>query len=226
MRQLFLIFLLTVCFIAKSQERDTIFLKRVLEDTPYHFYNAIYIDTTIKVGNRKTITDFGFSKYDSTTYFEQLKALKPLKKITGLPKGFPRKWILLYRYKDEYYTYVPSEAGENFQFEITDSTTIDYSMEGPQPSKVNNIKVLTARKTLILRNNYWKGKTVYINIIDKDKGIAIFTFSPTKYNKSGYKTLMVSVDKIHNFKTIINYCITDKVGEFEFDKIDFEALEK
>ena len=220
-----MIFSLIVCFTAKSQERDTIFLKRVLEDTPYHFYNAIYIDTTIKVGNRKSIIDFSFDNHDSTTYFRELETLKPLKKIAGLPKDFPRKWVLLYKYKDEYYTYVPSEAGENFKFEITDSTTIDYSMEGPQPSKVNNIKVLTARKILILRNNYWKGKTVDINIIDKDKGIAIFTFS-TKYNKSGYKTLMVSIDKIQNFKTIINYCKTDKVREFEFDKIDFEALEK
>jgi hypothetical protein len=37
---------------------------------------------------------------------------------------------------------------------------------------------------------------------------------------------MVSVDKAHKFRTIINYCETDKMSEFEFDEIDFKKLEQ
>lgn len=224
MRHLLLIFSLIICLTAKTQVKDTIFLKRILVDTPYHFYNAIYIDATYKLQDIKLITNFNFSNFDSTTYFKELQRLKPLKKITTVPNDFPKKWILLYKYKDEYYTYVPSEAGENYRFAIADSTTIDYTMEGPEPSKINKIARLKPTQITINRDNYWKGSTVKINIIDTAKGIAVFTFSPTKYNKSEHKLLMVSVDKARNFKTIINFCETDKVAEFDFDIIDFTKL--
>jgi len=226
MRHLLLILSLIICLTAKTQVKDTIFLKRILVDTPYHFYNAIYIDTTYRLQNRKLITNFSFSNYDSTTYFEELKNLKPLKKVNNLIRGFPKKWILLYKYKDDYYTYVPSEAGENYRFEITDSTTIDYTMEGPEPSKINKITRQTPTKIIIRRDNYWQGNIVKINILDRAKGIAVFTFSPTKYIKSEHKLLMVSVDKASNFKAIINFCETDKVAEFDFDKIDFSKLDQ
>jgi hypothetical protein len=209
-----------------KQSTDTIFLKRVLKDTPYHFYNAIYIDTTSFVNNEETITDFSFGHFDSTTYFDELKNLQPLKKNNHLPGGFSKRWILLYKYKNEYYTYVPSEKGERFWFEITDSTTVEYSMEGTEPSRINKITQLTPRKILINRDNMWQGKTVTINLIDPDRGIAIFTFGPTKYREDEYKFLMVSVDKAHKFRTIINYCETDKMPEFEFDEIDFKKLEQ
>lgn len=225
MRHLLTILALTICLIAKTQVRDTIFLKRILADTPYHFYNAIYIDIPYRLQNRKPVTNFNFNNFDSTTYFEELKNLKTLNKINNLTPDFPKKWILLYKYKDDYYTYVPSEAGENYKFEITDSTTIDYTMEGPEPSKINKLTRLTPTKIIINRVNRWQGNKVKINIIDTAKGIAVFTFSPTNYIKSEHKLLMVSVDKAGKFKTIINFCETDKVAEFNFDKIDFTKLE-
>ena len=78
----------------------------------------------------------------------------------------------------------------------------------------------------INRVNYWQGQKVKIDIVDKDKGIAVFTFSPTKFIAKAYKILMVDADKAHLFNTVINYCKTDKIEEFDFDKIDFIKLEK
>lgn len=204
---------------------DTIFLKRVLKDTPYHFYNAIYIDTTSFVKNRATISDFSFGHYDSATFFSELKNMQPLKKI-HLPDGFSRKWILLYQYKNEYYTYVSSEAGERYKFEITDSATIDYTMEGPIPGRINNITQLAPGQILINRDHPWLGKSVNIHVIDAERGITVFTVSDTKNNDPVLKLLMVSLDKAHKFRTIINYCETDKMPEFEFDEIDFKKLEQ
>jgi hypothetical protein len=224
MRYLILIFSLTICLTAKSQLRDTIFLRRIVADTPYHFYNAIYIDTINNQSRSNYLSDFSFNNFDSTRYFSELDGLKSIAKTKYNLKDFPRRWVLLYKYKGVYYTYVPSERGEMYRFEITDSTTIDYTMEGPEPSRINKITRLTPSQILISRSNYWKGESVEIKIIDTKKGIAVFTFSHTKYITSDYKFLMVSVDKISKFKTIINYCVTDKVPEFEFDTIDFSKL--
>jgi hypothetical protein len=224
MKYLILIFIIVFNINSKAQTNDTFFLKRILIDTPYQFYNAIYIDTTYDITNRKSISDFTFDHFDSVTYFRELAALKPLRKIKNVNRNFPKKWIQLYQYNNNFYTYVPSDLGNQLKFELTDSTTISYFMEGPQPSKLKKVIWLTPTHLIIRQNNYWREKKVDINIINVEKGIAIFTFRSTKYYKSLQKILMVSIDKAHLFKTVINYCTTDKVAEFEFDPIDFSKF--
>ena len=98
-------------------------------------------------------------------------------------------------------------------------------MEGPEPSRINKITRLSPKQILINRSNNSKGEFLKINIIDTNKNIAVFTLSQSRNTKSNYKLLMVSVDKINKFKTIVNYCETGKVTEFKFDKIDFNKLD-
>jgi hypothetical protein len=206
-----------------AQQRDTVFLKREITDNPYPFYHAIYIDSTDEI--RNALTSFTFNNFDSATYSYHLERLRPLKRnINSIVKDFPKKWIALYIWKNDYYLYYPSDFGNHARFEITDSTTVDFSMEGPEPSRLNKLSFLSPTQLLINRSNYWEGKKVNINLIEKSKGIAVFTFSPSKYNKEGYHRLFVDATKAYLFPIIVNYCKTDKQGEFEFDKIDFKRL--
>ncbi len=205
-----------------AQATDTIFLKREVADTPYPFYHAVFIDPGSKF--RTELTSFSFCKYDSATYFEQLKPLEPFHGKQTFLNNFPRKWIALYQLNGKYYLYRPSDFGNHFRFEITDSTTIDFSMEGAEPSRLNNISFSSTTQIEIDRTNYWEGKKVIINLLDVAKGLALFSFGPTKYKRAGYQLLMVDAAKAHLFPTIVNYCLTDKQHELAFDKIDFKSL--
>ena len=196
-----------------------------MADTPNGFYHAVFIDTAVKYKN--ALTSFAFNDFDSSTYFDQLTKLRPVTNNTTADiKDVPQKWIALHKWKDNYYLYYPSDFGYHYRFAITDSTTIDYTMEGPEPSRLNKILFLSLTTLVIDRTNYWEGKKVQIEIINTAKGIAVFTFSATKYNKEGYQLLMVDVTKTHLFPTIVNYCRTDKQPEFDFDKTDFKTLTK
>ncbi len=225
MKVLLLILALLISSMLLAQQDDTVFLKREVADRPYPFYHAVFIDTGIKF--KTELTSFNFNHFDSATYFDQLTNLRPLKNSkTSIKNNFPRKWIALYKLKGKYYLYRPSDLGNLFRFELTDSTTIDFSMEGPEPSRINKVSFPSPTQAIITRTNYWEGKQVSIKIVDQAKGIAVFTFSPTKYNKHGYKILMVDGAKAHLFPIVVNYCQTDKQPEFEFDKIDFKSLTK
>ncbi len=215
---------------SSSQRKDTLFLRRsIYIDTAnnYTIYHAIFVDTDYTCSKLNTLVDFGFNNFDSTTYFDCLQQLKKTKlQKQDINRKLPRKWISLYQYKNEFYTYHPSDLGNHYKFQITDTTTLDFTMEGPEPSLLLSTKQISANKIELRRKNYWQSSRLTITVIDTAKGVAIFTFSPTKYIPHTHKKLMVSADKVHLFKTIVNYCQTDKMSEFEFDKIDFKQLEK
>lgn len=224
MKLLILVLTLTISSGLFAHGRDTIFIQRETADTPYAFYHAIFIDTGMEFQNQ--LTRFNFDKYDSATYFEQLTNLRPLKHNNVSLNSFPKKWVALYKLKGKYYLYTPSDFGNHFHFEITDSTTIDFTMEGPEPSRLDKISFVSPTQVVIDRTNYWEGKYVVINLVDKAKGIAVFTFSRTNNSKDGRQVLMIDARKAHMFSTIVNYCPTDKQSEFDFDKIDFKSLLK
>ncbi len=231
MRQLLLLITFALTSLScLSQRQDTLFLKRSLYvDTPYNYtiYHAIYIDSNYERSGLKSLIDFRFDNFDSITYFEGLQNLTKNKLHKhSISQQFPKKWIALYEYKKDFYTYHPSDFGNHCKFQITDTTTMDFTMEGPEPSLILSVKQVSSNKIELTRKNYWQGHRLTINIIDTARGIAIFTFSPTKYRPYIYKRLMVSADKAKMFKTVVNYCATDKMNEFDFDKIDFEQLEK
>jgi hypothetical protein len=230
MRQLLLLITFALTSLScLSQRQDTLFLKRSLYvDTPYNYtiYHAIYIDSNYERSGLKSLIDFRFDNFDSTTYFESLQQFKKKKfQKFSIKDKFPRKWIQLFQYQNQFYTYHPSDFGNHYKFQITDTTTLDYYMDGPGVSII--LKTTSDNNRLELnRKNYWEGRKVTIEIIDTEKGIAVFTYSPTKFIPYFQKKLMVSADKAYLFKTIVNYCATDKMDEFYFDKIDFEQLEK
>lgn len=229
-RLLFLLSITLIVYSSQCQSPDTIFLKRSIyqygdSSFKYSIYHAIYIDSNYG-STLKTVIDQCFNQIDSSSYQESLQQFhrKTFKKFP-IKDQFPLKWVELFQYKDEYYTYDPSDFGNLYKFQMTDSTTLDYYMDGPGISFIQKANFEKFKLDLTLQN-YWKGKKMTINMIDTARGIAIFTFGPTKNNSNIEKKLMVSANKMHLYKTVVNYCPTDKMDEFEFDNIDFEALEK
>ncbi|MCA6445033.1 MAG: hypothetical protein IM600_16515 [Bacteroidetes bacterium] len=66
-------FFLSCLFISSgifAQNRDTIFLVRRIADTPYTFYHAVFMDTSMKF--KSELTDFSFNKYDSLAYLQTI----------------------------------------------------------------------------------------------------------------------------------------------------------
>jgi hypothetical protein len=204
-----------------AQPTDTVFLKREVFQT-YPFYHAVFIDSSERFRNE--LTSFAFDKFDSICYFDELNRFRLLTQHNILRNKIPKRWISLYQLNGRYFLYRPSDFGYHFRFEINDSTTIDFSMEGPEPSKIKSVSFITPYEILIRRYNIWKGETVQIQVVDAAKGIAVFTFGPTKYNKKRSQLLMVDASKAHLFSTIVNYSPNQKVMEFGFDEIDFDSL--
>lgn len=222
--------LLTVFFVSiglSTHAQDTLFIKRRIADTPYAFYHAIYIDTSENSVFRNRITDYQFNQFDSTTYFDALTCLERprLQRRFSPIKGLPRNWVPLFQYKGKYYTYHASDWCCIFRFRITDTTTIDHGVEGPEPSWIKRILDHGKGKFTIERSSLYGGDTVTIHIIDPKRGIAILNFSSSPYT-GGHQILMVDANRAYVFPTIVNYCVTNRMEELEFDSIDFSKLLK
>lgn len=225
MKLVWIIFLL--CMGTVTHAQDTLFIKRTVADTPYAFYHAIFIDTSKNSVFRNRITDYQFEKYDSTTYFGGLQCLERPRSIQKIPrlKSLPRNWVPLFQYQGKYYTYHASDWCCIFRFRITDTTTMDHGVEGPEPSWIKQIKDHGRGMFTIERSSLYGGDTVTIHMIDSKRGIAILNFSSSRYT-GGHQQLMVDANRAHLFPTIVNYCVTDRMEEVEFDRIDFSKLLK
>ncbi len=222
-----LLTLFCVCMGLFTNAQDTLFISRTIADTPYAFYHAIFIDTAKNSVFRNRITEYQFDRYDSAIYFGGLQCLERPSNKQKIPrfKSLPRNWVPLFQYKGKYYTYHASDWCCIFRFRITDTTTIDHAVEGPEPSWIKSIKNDGHGKFTIEKNGGPRGDKVTIHIIDPKRGIAILQFPPSKYGK-GLQILMVDANRAHLFPTIVNYCVTDRMEEVEFDGIDFSKLLK
>lgn len=225
MKLLWIIFWL--CLGTLTHAQDTLFINRTVADTPYAFYHAIFIDTSNSSVFRKRVTHYEFDRFDSTVYFEGLACLERPRQQRKLPttKALPRNWIPLFQYKGKFYTYHASDGCCIFRFRITDTTTIDHTVEGPEPSWIKQIKDQGKGKFTIERNSKYMGEAVAIHIIDQKRGVAILHFLSSRYS-SGRQVLMVDANRAHLFPTIVNYCPTDRMEELEFDTIDFSGALK
>lgn len=224
MKRYILLLTLIISYTILAKDLDTSSVKTEPGYRRDLLYPEILTDTNQKYRNE--LTNFTFDHFDSTTYFDQLKSLRPLSYKKTIPSSFPRKWIALYQRKGKFFLYRPCDWGYHFRFEITDSTTINYTMEGPEPSRLEKIYFPSTTDAIIEGTNYWEGRRVEIKQLDTTKGISVISFGPTKFRKGVSCVLMVDARKAHLFPVIVNDCPTSKALEMDFDKIDFELLLK
>jgi len=206
---------------------DTLFLER---EKSVVYYHALFIDKNKSSKFYDAISRFGFDEYDEESYNHSLEYLKAKNIILKrkIINGLPLKWIILYKYKDKFYTYYPSDFMNHYKINITDTAFIDYASEGPFGSKIIDFTQIDSNTFRFhLTGGYKHNRELVIHIIDSKNGIAVFEDKFTnsyleKDDKSTY--LMIDADKIRNFPIIVNYCKTMKQMEFEFDKPDYKKL--
>lgn len=213
-------------FICDAQRsiKDTVFiLREIMGNDTYH---AVFVDKDKNSKYYNWITDFKFNSFDSISYNGAINLLKD-----RFPGGFSshrikarsKNWIPLYLYKNKYYAYVPSDKGYNNWIQITDTTFIEYNMEGPMPSILNSFRKIDQRQFQFGLWDIQKMQTkINAYIIDPKRQIAVFEFIG-KNEKNRYK-LMVNAGHIKYFPVIVNYCISEKVAEVEFQIPNYNRL--
>lgn len=210
-----------------GQQKDTVFLVKEIIDTPYFKRHYIYIDSGLScIENHKHIYSFDWLKKNyKKNYESRLRDIKNFKNYSKDLVNFPRQWITLHLYKNELYTYACNASGHNEQFELTDSTFIWYSMEGPEISKLYNLELSPNKISFNALGKYTKGKIV-IEYINKQKGIAILNQYSSSENNTLYRYLLVDVKKANLFRIIVDYCLEEEECDFIFDENDFTKLKK
>ncbi|MGG7035932.1 MAG: hypothetical protein ACI7YS_12170 [Flavobacterium sp.] len=199
----FVIFFLSNYSMAQNQ-KDTVFLLKKKTNSSIH---NVFIEP---YKNSKYYTDLlDFSKFPKNDKLQ----------VQGLAK----KWVPIYLYKYNYYMYIPCDLGLSHRIYLSNS---HITVEG---FELYNYKLNS--KIQKFKNSYKfryidsdnKNVSVEINIVDTQKGIAIFNFIK---NKISSQQLMVDADKLKLFPLIVNDCRYSKTSEFKFDKIDYEKLLK
>lgn len=224
------LFVLALTFsLCKAQKRDTVFLLQNRNEQS-GYYHKIYVEPDRNSGYYNWVRNFDFDKYERDSYKESLHRLKnksnnPLKRIQISP-GLPTKWSSLYVYKNKYYVYSPSESGFNYRLKFSDTTTIEFTMEGAWASLLTSVNKISKDTYKVTRKSLYDPNLIIIHIIDASKGIAVFEnlFRDPKNRKEPVYTLMVSAEHVKDFPLIVNYCETSKTREFKFDKPDFKKL--
>ncbi|MBK9284771.1 MAG: hypothetical protein IPM51_10725 [Sphingobacteriaceae bacterium] len=186
--------------------------------------NKVFVDPNKNSKKYSYLTDFS---YDKAYFAETVKSLKDTVKKT--PKAnklplLPKKWLPLQLYKGQYYAYYPCDGINDYKVLITDEYICQTDAMGMYAAEFNSLKMVDELTYINSEKNYyWDEYNLTINIIDKPKGIAIFTSKRSKDNSLHHR-LMVDATKIKSFPLIINFCPGGKEWEFIFDTPDYVNL--
>lgn len=211
---------------------DTQFLERVIADTPYPFYHAVYIDSNRNADNYNFITDFSFTTSENLDYYLNDFKKRKIRMTPIASPDLPNEWIPLYLYKNKYYVYEPSEAGALCRRILNDSLLVFWFMDGPMPYVVRSITKtgkqswqVQTKDYIIQEEGYVRPEILHIYMIDPVKKIAVWEYKSQNGKQYNYE-LVVAKESAKEFDIIINYCATNKMLEFEFDQPDFARLVK
>ena len=206
---------------SQKQFNDTIVLKRSVTNP---FRSKVFIDPNKNSKYYKQLSYFG---YGDKYFSEMAKILEDSAGKKGQSNKLPylpKKWLPLYLYKGKYYVYVPCDGIYIYKVMITDKYVCETEVGGLYPRELNSLKMINQTSYMNSETNYlWNEKDLRINIIDRQKGIAIFSATRIEDSSTHYR-LMVDANKIRLFPVIKNECPEGKEPEFDFDEPDFEKL--
>lgn len=207
---------------AQAAKTDTIFIRK---DSLEGVAQSIFIETNKHSKYYKNLTSFQFGKFDKESYDNSLSYLKThkiklKKQKTILPST---KWLTLKQYHGRFYAYYPCDFYTYYQASVNDTTYIDWTGEGPIANKIKSQRKLNDSTFKInVTGIYDPERTIVIHIIDKSKGIAVFTETTDRNGKNNY--LMIMADKIKTIPLIVNNCQQHKTTELEFEEPNFSKL--
>ncbi|HUC80104.1 MAG TPA: hypothetical protein VMR70_04275 [Flavisolibacter sp.] len=201
--------------------KDTTFLHRAIENGEYH---AIFLDRENSSYHNELSEGFVI---DTFIYNDILQNLKDSgKRMSYFPIGLDRDWYSLHQYKQKYYAYLPSEPYVNLYIRITDSTIImnDFN-DGLIPAFIQNIEWVNAKTLKIYSAGLYKEHSVIIfHFLTTAKNLAVVEF-PNADEKFRFN-LLATKKKLKDYPIIVNHSPNGRAHEWEFERIDFEALLK
>ncbi len=203
---------------------DTVF---ILKDSLKGVSQSIFFETNKNSKFYENITSFEFGMFDKESYGNSLDYLKKNKiKLKKQKAIIPsNKWVTLKRYNGQFCIYYPCDFYSYFQVSINDTTYIDWTGEGAVASKIKSQSKLNDTSFEIkVTGIYEQDRTITINIIDKTRGIAVFTETTVQNGKNHF--LMIMADKIKAVPFIVNNCETSKQSELKFEEPNFDKLLK
>ncbi len=210
---------------SNSKTHDTIFISReVIKDN----YCAVYIEQNRQSRTYHNLLDFTIDSDETVLYKQNYDAVKkrhPAALKTFNLLGLPKEWLPLYQYKNKFYLYYPSEAGNMGRRFITGSTLVYWYMDGPYPYPIQTIRKINAHTWYVKARDYivTRGtKQLIIHIIDPTNNIAVW--EDTSIKGEGRYELYVPKENAGNFDMIVNFCKENKTAEFLFDKPNYKAL--
>jgi hypothetical protein len=207
---------------------DTIFL---LKERDRGYYHIVYIEKNRKSTWYKNLLDFKMYYGDSDEYHDNLDGLKAhfqsFKKCRL--EGLPKEWLPLYRYKGKYYIYYPSEWGMVDREVLTDSTLINWTIEGPEPMAIASAKRIKTNTWYLDSHYFYDGKLhlkkIKVHVVNTANQMAVWEY-PDESGPYRYE-LYIPRASAAKFDMVVNYCAQGKMAEFfMFDKIDYKALLK
>ncbi|MCU7614115.1 hypothetical protein N0B16_06665 [Chryseobacterium sp. GMJ5] len=141
LKYIFSFFFLVFFIIGYAQSKDTVFIKKNKNQRIYFLQNK-------NLNYYNTLIDF--SDFNINEHTQKIKSL-----------GINSKWIRIYKYKNEYYLYIPCDDMNNTKYLIDDSSLQIKSSEilsyrvcsvkrkkEKKKIKLFNIKTLTPTKKL------------------------------------------------------------------------------
>ncbi len=210
----------------KGPIADTDFISR---EVTKEYYHAVFIEHNRQSIFYTDLLDFKMDEYENDEYKQEYKVLKkrsssPFKiyDLTGLSK----EWIPLYKYRNKYYIYYPSDRGNAGRRIISDSTMVYRFMDGVRiepfmaVKKVDNHTYSFNLRSLFIDTGI---SQITIHIIDPKNNIVVWEDS-SPY--SGHFQLFIARENAKNFDMVVNYCKEIKTEEFQFDDIEFASLLK
>lgn len=220
------LFILTTCqsVFGQHSKSDTIFIRK---DSLKGVSQSIFFETNKNSKYYENITSFKFGMFDKESYDNSLDYLKKNKiKLKKQKTIIPsKKWVTLKKYNGQFYAYYPCDFNSYFQVSINDTTYIDWTGEGPIANKLKSQRKLNDTTFEIkVTGIYEPDRIITINIIDKSKGIAVFTETTVQDGENHF--LMIMADKIKTVPFIVNNCETTKQRELKFDEPNFDKLLK
>ncbi len=208
----------------QQSKLDTIFIRK---DSLKGVSQSIFIETNKNSKFYENITSFKFGMFDKESYDNSLDYLKKNKiKLKRHKTIVPSiKWVTLKKYNGQLYAYYPCDFNSYFQVSINDTTFIDWTGEGPIANKIKSQRKLnnTTFEIKVTGINE-QDRTITINIIDKTKGIAVFTETTVQNGEIHF--FMIMADKIKTVPFIVNNCETSKQSELKFEEPNFDKLLK
>lgn len=135
-----------------------------------------------------------------------------------------KEWFPLHRYKGKDYLYVPSDAGTEYRFLITDSTIVErYFDPGVLPSVLLGYNTISAQCFQIDFANIIEGKKwMRIHFLDKSRTKIVIE---RPYAPDSFKyTVMIEKSKLKEYPIIVNYSKSNRTREWEFDIIDYRKF--